>query len=137
MADVFDVEHRSRIMRAVKSVDTKPEMIVRRTAHAMGFRYRLHRRDLPGSPDIVFPSQKKAIFVHGCFWHGHCCRRGNRTPKTNRQYWKRKISRNVERDKKNIKELEAVGLEVLVIWECEIKFTESLVERLRSFLSVP
>lgn len=137
MADVFDVEHRSRIMRAVKSADTKPEMIVRRTAHAMGFRYRLHRRDLPGSPDIVFPSQKKAIFVHGCFWHGHCCPRGNRTPKTNRQYWKRKISRNVERDKKNIKELEAVGLEVLVIWECEIKFTESLVERLRSFLSVP
>ena len=85
-------------MRAVKSHDTKPELLVRRAIHCMGYRYRLHRKDLPGKPDVVFPSRKKIIFVHGCFWHGHDCARGARMPKSNRSYWVSKISRNRERD---------------------------------------
>ena len=90
-------ELRSRTMRAVKGRDTKPEMAVRRLLHRMGYRYRLHRKELPGRPDIVFGSRRKVIFVHGCFWHGHSCKRGNRLPKTNAEYWQTKIARNVER----------------------------------------
>ena len=90
-------EQRSRTMRAVRDRDTKPELAVRRLLHRMGYRYRLHWRDLPGKPDIVFGPRRKVIFVHGCFWHGHSCNRGNRLPKTNAEYWKAKIERNVAR----------------------------------------
>jgi DNA mismatch endonuclease (patch repair protein) len=99
--DVFTPDDRSRVMRAVKGKDTKPEMIVRRMAHALGYRYRLHRTDLPGSPDLVFAGRQKVIFVHGCFWHGHDCARGSRQPKTNAEYWRAKIARNVTRDAAN------------------------------------
>lgn len=121
-------------MRAVHSTDTSTEMAVRRLLHASGYRYRLHRDNLPGKPDIVFPSRKKAIFVHGCFWHGHDCKRGARMPKTNREYWMRKIGRNVERDRAHCEHLAALGWEVLVVWECEVKELPKLRERLINFL---
>jgi DNA mismatch endonuclease (patch repair protein) len=126
---------RSDIMRAVKGRDTKPEITVRRMVHAMGYRYRLHRDDLPGKPDLVFSSRKKIIFVHGCFWHGHDCKRGARVPKTNRQYWKRKIGRNIERDERNFAALQAAGWEVMPVWECEIRAEETLKNRLCAFLA--
>ena len=100
-------EQRSETMRAVKSRDTKPEMCVRRLLHRMGYRYRLHKESLAGKPDIVFPSRRRVIFVHGCFWHGHDCKRGNRIPATNTEYWTKKISRNVGRYSAQVEELEA------------------------------
>lgn len=129
-------EARSRIMRAVKSRDTKPEMIVRRMVHAMGKRYRLHRADLPGKPDLVFPKSHKIIFVHGCFWHGHDCKRGAREPKENAEYWRAKISRNKERDVKSQEALRSMGWDVLLVWECQIKDHEALSGRLKEFLEI-
>ena len=125
---------RSDIMRAVKGRDTKPEMTVRRIVHSMGYRYRLHCKDLPGKPDLVFRSRRKVIFVHGCFWHGHDCKRGARTPKTNRDYWQAKIQRNMIRDTKHRSELSQSGWTTLIIWECELKDKENLIERIRLFL---
>jgi DNA mismatch endonuclease (patch repair protein) len=125
---------RSDIMRAVRSRDTQPEMTVRRVAHRMGFRFRLHRRDLPGSPDLVFPSRHKVIFVHGCFWHGHDCRRGSRSPVTNADYWRSKIARNVARDSAVAEALERAGWQRLVLWECELGNVRSLGERIGDFL---
>ena len=113
--------HRSQIMRAVKSKDTKPEMIVRRLVHGMGYRYRLHRAGLPGKPDLVFGPRRKVIFVHGCFWHGHNCKRGARVPKTNVEYWTAKINRNRQRDEACEASLVAMGWRVLIVWECEMK----------------
>ncbi len=126
---------RSEIMRAVKSRDTKPEMFVRRLLHRMGYRYRLHRPDLPGKPDIVFSSRKKVIFVHGCFWHGHSCKRGNRQPKTNADYWRAKIERNVERFAGQLEDLAQKGWTGLVLWECELSKESNLRARLIQFLS--
>lgn len=108
-------------MRAVKGRDTKPEVALRKKLHALGFRYRLNVEDLPGKPDLVFPKYKTAVFVHGCFWHGHRCKRGSRQPKQNADYWKEKIARNKARDKKNAKELEKLGWRVITVWECELK----------------
>lgn len=125
---------RSAVMRAVKGRDTNPEMQVRRAAHALGFRFRLHRKDLPGSPDLVFPRLKTAVFVHGCFWHGHDCARGARAPKTNADYWRAKIARNVARDARVRGELEALGWAVETIWECELKDGEALKQRLAKAL---
>lgn len=121
-------------MRAVKGKDTKPEMTVRRAAHALGFRFRLHRKDLPGSPDLVFPRLNTAVFVHGCFWHSHDCARGARMPKTNADYWRAKIARNVARDARVRGELEALGWTVMTIWECELKDADALAERLKQVL---
>ena len=125
---------RRRTMQAVRSKNTKPEMVVRRLVHSLGYRYRLHRRDLPGVPDLVFPSRRKIIFVHGCFWHGHPCRGEPRLPKTNRDYWVPKIAGNAERDRANLDDLGDLGWDVLTIWECELKDKEALVDRLKSFL---
>jgi DNA mismatch endonuclease (patch repair protein) len=122
-------------MRAVRSKNTKPEMLVRRLAHAMGFRFRLHRKDLPGSPDLVFPSRRRVILVHGCFWHGHGCKRGARQPKDNADYWRTKIARNVARDERVLSELHALGWESLTLWECELRDRDALTARLRGFLS--
>ena len=127
-------EQRSQTMRAVKSRDTKPEMAVRRLLHRMGYRYRLHREDLPGKPDIVFSTRRKVIFVHGCFWHGHSCKRGNRLPKTNTAYWKSKIMRNVERHSNQLDELTAGGWTGLVLWECELANEDAVSRRLSAFL---
>ncbi|PZQ11909.1 MAG: very short patch repair endonuclease [Ancylobacter novellus] len=127
---------RSAVMRAVKSRDTRPEMLVRRTAHALGYRFRLHRKDLPGSPDLVFPRFGTAVFVHGCFWHGHECARGSRKPKTNAAYWEAKIARNVARDERAREALEAAGWRVVTLWECELKDRDALAERLSRSLTI-
>ena len=128
-------EERSRIMRAVKGSDTEPEMAVRRLAHQMGYRYRLHRSDLAGKPDLVFPGLRKVVFVHGCFWHGHDCRRGARVPVQNREYWTRKISRNQERDQAAQASLKSSGWDVAVFWECEVKDKDWTARHLRNFLA--
>nr|WP_316654111.1 very short patch repair endonuclease [uncultured Gellertiella sp.] len=125
---------RSSLMARVKGKDTKPEMAVRRALFAMGFRYRLHRRDLPGSPDVVFPRQKKAIFVHGCFWHRHAGCRLASTPKSRADFWQIKFDANVARDARNIDALEEFGWSVLVLWQCEISDLEKLREKLKSFV---
>jgi DNA mismatch endonuclease (patch repair protein) len=126
---------RSRIMRAVRSKGTGAELAVRRLLRAMGATgYRLHRADLPGAPDVAFVGRRKAIFVNGCFWHGHDCRRGARAPKTNRAYWADKIARNVRRDGENIRALEGLGWDVCVIWECELRDPDAVCRRLTAFL---
>ncbi len=124
---------RSAIMRAVKSRDTSPERAVRKLLTAMGYRYRLHSKKLPGAPDIVFPSRKKVIFVHGCFWHGHSCKRGARTPKTNVTYWRAKIARNVARDARRTLELRRLGWKAKIVWECEVG-SPKLRQSLRRYL---
>ena len=129
-----DPQTRSRIMRAVKGKDTTPELIVRRLVHAMGYRFRLHHKDLPGKPDLVFPKFRKVIFVHGCFWHGHDCARGARMPKANAEYWSSKIARNRLRDTANIATLKGHGWRTAVIWECELKRMEQIRKRLTAFL---
>ena len=125
-------------MRAVKSKDTKPELVVRKIVHSLGYRYRLHRNDLPGQPDIVLPAKGKVIFVNGCFWHGHACKRGARQPKNNADYWKTKIARNVVRDKQNLEALTNSGWQCLTVWECEIsvKKRPALVSYLAAFLEI-
>lgn len=125
---------RSATMRAVKSTNTKPELKVRSLIHHLGYRFRLHRKDLPGTPDLVFPGRRKVIFVHGCFWHGHDCPRGSRIPKANRDYWLTKIDRNRNRDVANFCELRANDWQVLTIWECETSDVPALAERVRIFL---
>jgi DNA mismatch endonuclease (patch repair protein) len=124
---------RSAIMRSVKSRDTEPEMAVRRFVHRLGYRFRLHRKDLPGTPDLVFSRLKKVIFVNGCFWHGHTCARGNRMPKSNRDYWTSKIARNRGRDQLNRSLLQEQGWEVFIAWECRIKSLQAKAE-LKAFL---
>ena len=121
-------------MRAVKGRDTTPEMVVRRLLHRMGYRYRLHRSELPGKPDIVFGPRRKLIFVHGCFWHGHTCKRGNRIPVANAGYWRAKIARNAERYSYQLEKLAASGWTVFTLWECELKDEDVLAFRLKSFL---
>ena len=128
---------RRKTMQAVKAQDTTPELVVRKLLFSLGYRYRLHKKDLPGKPDIVFPGRRKVVFVHGCFWHGHQCKRGNRMPKTNREYWEPKLKRNKQRDKQHIKELRDKGWGVLVVWECEVKEREDLARRLTAFLGAP
>ena len=131
--DVFDKKTRSKIMSRVKQKDTKPEMIVRRILHGMSYRFRLHRKDLPGKPDIVLPKYKAVIFVYGCFWHGHDCPRG-KLPGTRREFWENKISGNRERDLRVEKELEALGYRIAIVWQCRIKDKEELSTELRQFL---
>ena len=128
---------RSRMMAAVKSRDTGLEMRVRRHLHAAGYRYRVHRRDLPGSPDIVFPSRRKAIFLHGCFWHAHGCPSG-RMPRTRTDFWIPKLERNRARDASSEARLRAAGWDVLVVWECEVKRDEEAARaEIRLFLGPP
>lgn len=121
-------------MKRVKQRDTAPELTVRRLLFAKGYRYRIHRDDLPGSPDIVFPSRRKVVFVHGCFWHGHnMCERAS-LPKTRTQYWSGRVAENQKRDARSISALERLGWSVFVVWECETKNVESLSRRLSCFL---
>ena len=122
-------------MRAVKSRDTNPELAVRRLLFSTGYRYRLHRADLPGKPDIAFPGLRKVIFVNGCFWHGHDCARGARVPKANRPYWEEKVGRNRERDKLQLRKLQELGWSALSVWECEIRNPVLLLERMQLFLN--
>lgn len=127
-------EQRSRIMRAVKGADTAPEIAVRSMVHRMGYRFRLHRKDLPGKPDLVFPRLRKVIFVHGCFWHGHDCARGARAPKNNAEYWCAKITRNNLRDIDNVIALKREGWRAAIVWECELKNPTGVKKRLGRFL---
>lgn len=138
-ADVFTPAKRSAVMRAVKSADTAPERAVRAAVCAAGFarRYRLHNKTLPGKPDLAFSSLRKAIFVHGCFWHGHDCKRGARMPKDNAAYWQRKIGRNRARDAETLVALKAAGWSALVVWECETRDGDALSRKLARFLSRP
>lgn len=128
------LEQRSRIMRAVKGTDTEPELIVRHMVHQMGYHFRLHRKDLPGKPDLVFSGLRKVVFVHGCFWHGHDCTRDARPPKANAEYWRKKIERNCIRDAASITELKVHGWRAAVIWECELKKPTRVKRRLARFL---
>lgn len=121
MADTVSVEARRAVMSRVRSRDTIPELVVRRALHQAGFRYRLHCKDLPGSPDIVLPKYHTVVQVHGCFWHGHSCKRGNRIPKTNTEYWQAKIQRNRDRDDSTRQALSQTGWRVVIIWECDLE----------------
>jgi DNA mismatch endonuclease (patch repair protein) len=127
---------RRRTMQAVRSKDTKPEIAVRHLVRELGYRYRLHRKDLPGKPDLAFIGRRKIIFVHGCFWHGHMCARGKRLPKTNSAYWQTKISRNCERDAAHAAKLKGSGWAALVVWECELKKPAKVATRIRRFLDM-
>ena len=114
-------EQRSRNMSAIKSKNTKPEIKVRKVLHSMGYRFRLHRKDLPGSPDIVLPKYKTVIFVHGCFWHRHKNCKYASTPKTRQEFWEAKFRENINRDKLNQENLSSKGWKIIILWECEIK----------------
>ncbi len=136
MADKLTPERRSANMAKIKSKGMKPEMAVRKAVHALGFRYRLHRKDLPGKPDLVFAGRRKVIFVHGCFWHQHSldsCLDG-RQPKSNTGYWQPKLARNIERDADAQQALRADGWDVLTLWECQIRDDETLKRTLLTFI---
>jgi DNA mismatch endonuclease (patch repair protein) len=135
--DTISREQRSSLMSRVRGKNTRPEIAVRRLAHRLGFRFRLHRRDLPGTPDLVFPRLRKAVLVHGCFWHHHShpeCRNAV-IPKTRRDWWQAKLSANAVRDASNLERLRAAGWEVLVTWECEVR-SGSFAQRVAEFLTI-
>jgi len=132
--DTFPSDERSRIMSSVQSKDTSPELVVRRLIHGLGYRYRLHARELPGSPDLVFPSRGAVIFVSGCFWHRHTCANGLRLPRTKRGWWRKKLEGNRRRDAKQQRKLRRSGWKVMVIWECQTKDLARLSTRVRGFL---
>jgi DNA mismatch endonuclease (patch repair protein) len=134
MVDTITRTRRSANMARIRSKDMKPELIVRRLVHSLGYRYRLHRKDLPGKPDLVFGPRRKVMFIHGCFWHQHGGCLEGRTPKSNQEYWAPKLSRNVERDRRVQSELANAGWAVMVIWECETPDTEALTDRIHEFL---
>lgn len=135
MTDIFSKEKRSEIMRKVKNKNTKPEMIIRELLIQMGYKYRLSTKKLHCKPDIIFPSRKKVIFINGCFWHGHDCKRGH-LPETNKEFWQKKIQKNIERDQINYSECNKEGWSYLILWQCEIKSsnTDYLKTRLMKFL---
>ncbi|WP_127651336.1 very short patch repair endonuclease [Pseudomonas koreensis] len=130
-ADIVSPEHRSKMMSMIKSKNTKPEMIVRSMCHELGFRYRLHRKDLPGSPDLVFPKHRLCIFVHGCFWHRHPGCKYAYTPKSRPDFWLPKLAKNVERDLQVQERLKALGWKVVIVWECHTKDREILHNEIR------
>ena len=133
--DTFSTEKRSSVMRAIKGKDTKPELVVRSLVHRLGYRFRLHRRSLPGCPDLVFVARKKVIFVHGCFWHGHAECKDGRLPKSNLDYWTNKIAKNQRRDSRAVRRLRADGWGVMTIWECQTSNIDAMAARLRRFLA--
>jgi DNA mismatch endonuclease, patch repair protein len=126
--------NRSENMRAIRSKGMKPELTIRKLVYNLGFRYRLHRKELPGKPDLVFSSRRRVIFVHGCFWHSHGCKLSH-SPKSNKDYWGPKLKRNSQRDSEHIKLLASMGWRSLVIWECESQ-TKSIKDRIEKFLSL-
>jgi DNA mismatch endonuclease (patch repair protein) len=134
--DIVSPAHRSKIMSRIRGKGTKPELDVRKAAHRLGYRFRLHRSDLPGSPDLVFPSKKIALFVHGCFWHRHEDCRYCYRPKSNIEFWQRKFKNNITRDGCVKVELERMGWRVAIIWECEVADSYSLNRKLREYLDL-
>lgn len=133
MADTRTPEQRRRIMQAVKTRDTGPELTVRNIVYRLGYRYRLNAKNLPGRPDIVLPGMMKAIFVHGCFWHGHGCRKG-KAPKSRLDYWKPKLKANKKRDAAQVRALKSLGWSVLTVWQCQMNDAEALRATLSAFL---
>lgn len=133
MVDTLTLAERSRLMGRVRGKDTRPELVVRRLAHALGYRFRLHHPDLAGKPDLAFPRRKKVIFVHGCYWHRHNCKKAT-TPKSNVQFWQKKFDENMARDMRNVNDLAAKGWEALIVWECETKEADELANALLRFL---
>ncbi len=132
--DVLTPEQRRRCMASISGKNTKPELVVRKLLFSLGYRYRLHYSCLPGKPDLVFPGKRKVIFIHGCFWHRHDCKKGKSMPSKNKAFWEKKLSDNVSRDSKNIDDLNKSGWDVLVIWACEINNLELLGVKLHSYL---
>lgn len=138
MADIVDAKTRSRMMSGIKGKNTKPEILVRKALSSQGFRYRLHRKDLPGAPDIAMPGRKIAIFAHGCFWHMHQGCRLAKMPSTRPEFWRAKLGRNAERDSEAVAALAALGWRVLIVWECSTKSLElqaALPEKLRAWIA--
>lgn len=131
--DTVSSAQRSRNMASVRTRNTGPELVVRRILHAEGFRFRLHRHDLPGKPDIILPKHRAIVLVHGCFWHAHNCQRG-KIPSSNTEFWTRKRLSNIERDQRQQQQLQSLGWRVIVVWECETKNRDELRRRLRQFL---
>ncbi len=136
MTDIFSKQKRSQIMSKISGKNTKPEITIRKIAHSLGYRFRLHKKDLPGKPDIVFPRYKKVIFVNGCFWHGHknCTR--SKLPTTNKKFWKEKIEGNKKKDICNYRNLKKLDWDYLIIWQCEIKVgnRNKLENKIQKFL---
>lgn len=136
MTDNRTPASRSALMSRIGGKHTVPEVFVRRMLHELGYRFRLHRKDLPGTPDIVFPSRRKVIFVNGCFWHAHGCGIGQ-PPKSRRRFWVTKLERNRARDRRNVADLRAMGWRALTVWQCQTKAPKRLTRRLRLFLGMP
>lgn len=134
--DRLDPKRRSKNMSRIRSTDTKPEMLVRSMLHKAGYRFRLHRKDLPGKPDITLPGRHKAVFVHGCFWHQHPGCREGRLPRSHQDYWMPKLERNCARDSKVREQLQQAGWDVMVVWECEVG-ADGILQRLEKFLDEP
>lgn len=136
MPDIFSKKKRSEIMKKIGPKDSEQEMFVRKLIHSMGYRYRLHGKDLPGTPDIVFSKYRKVFFVNGCFWHGHKGCKKSRLPETNREFWETKLKYNCKNDRTKYRELKKSGWDYMIIWQCEIKKrnTEKLKTKIRKFL---
>ena len=132
--DVLTKEQRHRNMSNIRSKNTKPEMIVRSLVHSLGYRYRLHRKDLAGKPDMIFVARRKVMFIHGCFWHLHDCKFGKVEPKTNAEFWQAKRHSNAVRDKQNVRLLKKEGWQICIIWECELRNKPALQRRIIKFL---
>ncbi len=136
MADIVSRSKRREMMSSVKQRHTKPEIIVRKLLHRLGYRFRLHSKKLPGTPDIVLPKYKAVIFVHGCFWHQHEGCRKSRRPTSNVEFWNEKLDRNIARDKQKESELKKSGWKILTVWDCEIKDEEALIKKVKKFLRI-
>jgi DNA mismatch endonuclease (patch repair protein) len=134
MVDIFSKEKRSQIMRRIQGKNTRPEMIVRSLLHKNGYRFRLHRKELPGEPDIILPRYKVAIFIHGCYWHRHSCRKGKSLPTTNCDFWNAKFQRTILRDKENKRELKRLGWKVITLWECQLANEKGVLSTLSAKL---
>lgn len=140
MVDVLTEKQRHYCMSRIQGRDTRPEMVVRKLVFAMGYRYRLHVKKLPGKPDLVFPGRRKVIFVHGCFWHRHRCKYGRPIPQTRREFWEEKLKKNKDRDAVNIRKLRKLGWGVLVVWECETRDKTriaKLISKVQAYLGQP
>lgn len=136
MPDILTPRERSQLMSRIRGVDTKPELFVRRALHALGYRFRVHMRELPGRPDLVFTRRQAVVFVHGCFWHRHGCKK-TYVPKSRQEFWQTKFSTNVKRDKRDQKLLAKAGWRVLVVWECEVESDKTILDRIVAFLGPP
>lgn len=137
MTDIWSKKKRSEVMSRIRSKNTKPEIFLRKELYKQGFRYRIHKKELPGKPDIVFGKYRIAIFVHGCFWHYHKDCNEGRIPNTNSKFWKEKLTKTIERDKQHLRDLEKSGWKVLVFWECEIeKNIDSIIDTIKAEIEI-